>query len=150
MTTSLNDPFWQVKNLDEMTEAEWELLCDGCGKCCLVKLEDEDTGEIYHTNVVCKLLDLEACECNNYQHRQYFVDDCLKLIPSNIGELTWLPNSCAYRVIARGEELPPWHHLVTGCREDVHNWGMSVRGWVSSESDVSDRHMQDRIIQWVD
>lgn len=151
MTVDLQaDQFWQHKALSEMSSSEWESLCDGCGKCCLVKLEDADNGDIYHTDVGCKLLDLHSCQCSNYQRRHEFVDDCMKLSPNNIGELDWLPESCSYRMLARGQELPSWHHLISGNRDKVHSYGISLRGRAVSELDVRDDRMEDHIIHWVD
>lgn len=121
-------PFWQTKRLDEMTPVEWESLCDGCGKCCLEKLQDVDTGEICHTNVACKLLDLESCRCSNYRNRQRIVGTCRRLTPQNVRQLTWLPSTCAYRLLAEGQPLPDWHPLVCGDREAVHKARQSVRG----------------------
>jgi uncharacterized cysteine cluster protein YcgN (CxxCxxCC family) len=144
------EQFWHVKSLADMSSNEWESLCDGCGKCCLVKLEDADNGDIYHTDVGCKLLDSHSCQCSNYTRRHEFVDDCLKLTADNIGELHWLPNSCSYRILARGGDLPSWHHLVSGNRHLVHSYGVSLRGRVVSELDVADADMEDRIIHWVD
>jgi uncharacterized protein len=121
-------PFWVAKRLDAMTHAEWEALCDGCGKCCLEKLEDADTGEISFTDVACRLLDVHACRCTRYAERRRFVPNCEQLDPGNIRRFAWLPSSCAYRLLAEGGELPWWHHLVSGDRSLVHRVGGSVRG----------------------
>lgn len=121
-------PFWQTKRLDQMTVAEWESLCDGCGKCCLEKLQDTDTGEICYTNVACKLLDTQSCRCRDYRNRQRIVATCRKLTPQNVRQLTWLPSTCAYRLLAFGQPLADWHPLVCGDRERVHTAGQSVRG----------------------
>jgi uncharacterized cysteine cluster protein YcgN (CxxCxxCC family) len=121
-------PFWQRKSLADMTTAEWESLCDGCGKCCLLKLEDVDTGEIAYTNVACRLLDLGTCQCSRYAERLRFVPDCVVLSPDNIGDLFWMPKTCAYRAIAEGRDLPSWHPLVSGDPETVHRSGVSIRG----------------------
>jgi len=125
-------PFWE-RPLDELSRSEWEALCDGCGKCCLHKVEDEDTGDIYSTNVACKLLDLQTAHCSDYRHRRAFVPDCVRLTPRLAGELAWLPESCAYRLRARGEPLPDWHYLVSGDRDAVHKAGMSIIGKVIGE-----------------
>ncbi|MEO5376141.1 MAG: YcgN family cysteine cluster protein [Alphaproteobacteria bacterium] len=129
----MSDPFWRVTPLSEMTEAEWESLCDGCGRCCLHKLADEDTGEVSFTNVACFLLDLETCACRDYGDRRRQVPDCVQLEAVRMGELDWLPSTCAYRLLYAGRDLPPWHPLVSGDPETVHAAGMSVRGRAISE-----------------
>ncbi len=126
-------PFWKAKPLDRLTPAEWESLCDGCGRCCLLKLEDEDTGRIVNTNVVCRLLDLRTCRCRKYAERQRLVPDCVLLTPQNIDKLKWMPATCAYRLLAEGKDLPSWHPLVSGTRDTVHDAGVSVRAWAVSE-----------------
>lgn len=142
--------FWQTKTLAQMSTDEWELLCDGCAKCCLVKLEDYDSGEIFHTNVTCELLDTESCRCSNYDGRHGVVDDCIQLDQKNIISLGWLPQSCSYRLIEDGKPLPEWHHLITGSRETLHSYGASLQGKVVSELNVHDDDIEDHIIQWVD
>ena len=142
----MNDaPFWE-KPLRELSRAEWEALCDGCGKCCLHKLEDEATGEIHGTNVTCKLLDRHSCRCSNYRERKAFVPDCVRLTPELAGKLNWLPSTCAYRLRAEGRPLPDWHYLISGDRETVHEAGISVRGWTVSEAEAGNLayHMTDR------
>jgi uncharacterized cysteine cluster protein YcgN (CxxCxxCC family) len=138
-------PFWE-KPIETLARAEWEALCDGCGQCCLHKVEDADTGDIYHTNVACKLLDLKTARCSDYAHRRRFVPDCLRLTPETAGTLGWLPPSCAYRLRAEGEPLPEWHYLVSGDREAVHRAGESTRGWTVSEDDAGELefHLVDR------
>jgi hypothetical protein len=138
-------PFWE-KPLKELSRAEWEALCDGCGKCCLHKVEDDATGAIHGTNVTCKLLDRHSCRCSNYRQRKAFVPDCVRLTPELAGKLNWLPSTCAYRLRADGQPLPSWHYLVTGDPETVHQAGMSVRGWTISETEAGDLefHMTDR------
>ena len=132
-------PFWKTKTLEEMSPAEWESLCDGCGKCCLSKLEDEDTGEIHWTSVGCRLFDEKTCRCSDYEHRLARVDDCVGLTPQNVRTIAWLPSSCAYRLIAEGRDLYWWHPLVSGSPETVHTAGISVRGRISAlESDIED------------
>jgi uncharacterized protein len=121
-------PFWRAKVLAEMTRAEWESLCDGCGKCCLEKLEDPRSGEISHTNVACRLLDVGTCRCSRYAERQRLVPNCEQLDAENVRRFHWLPSSCAYRLLAEGRDLPWWHHLVSGDPELVHRVGASVRG----------------------
>ena len=126
------DRFWE-RPLESLSRAEWEALCDGCGKCCLHKVEDEDTGEIYPTNVACKLLDLKTGRCSDYKHRRAFVPDCLRLTPRLAARLEWLPDTCAYRRRAAGESLPDWHYLLSGDRDAVHRAGASVVGKAISE-----------------
>jgi len=135
MTT---EPFWRSKRLQDMTPAEWESLCDGCGLCCLIRLEDEDTGEITPTRVACSLFDTHACRCTDYAARQVRVPDCIKLTPGNIRTLPWMPLSCAYRRLYEGKDLPVWHPLRTGDPASVHSSGASIRGQTISESELSD------------
>ena len=124
--------FWELP-LESLDREEWEALCDGCGRCCLHKLEDEDTGEVTETNVACRLLDTQTAQCSNYRHRKAFVPDCLRLTPAKLAGYTWLPATCAYRLRAAGEPLPEWHYLISGDRDAVHRAGASVRGRVVSE-----------------
>ncbi|HRH19435.1 MAG TPA: YcgN family cysteine cluster protein [Brevundimonas sp.] len=131
-------PFWETKKLHEMTEAEWESLCDGCGLCCLVRFEDEETLEVIPTRVHCKLFDPEACRCSDYENRKQFVPDCIKLTPFNVEALEWMPKSCAYRRLHEGRGLAWWHPLVSGDPETVHTAGVSVRGETISETTLAD------------
>ena len=128
------EPFWRVKSLADMTTAEWESLCDGCGKCCLNKLEDEDTGEILVTRVACRLLDDATCRCSDYADRLSHVPECISLTPAKVDGLYWLPATCAYRLVSEGRDLRWWHHLVSGDPNTVHEAGVSVRGATISES----------------
>lgn len=139
-------PFWKRKKLNEMTPAEWESLCDGCALCCIHKLEDEDTGDIYYTNVVCKLLDTGSCQCGDYEHRHQQNPDCVPLTPRLVRKLRWLPETCAYRLVAEGKDLYDWHYLVCGDREEVHRRGISVRGWVISERDVDMDELENYVV----
>ena len=142
-------PFWRRKALSEMTKTEWESLCDGCGRCCLNKLIDEDTHQTVFTDVGCKLLDGQSCRCTDYAHRQARVRDCVRLTPRNVRRLTWLPPTCGYRLVAEGRELYWWHPLVSGDPETVHAAGVSVRGRVSaSEKDVPDAKLEEYIVSW--
>ena len=141
-------PFWQAKALADMTSEEWEALCDGCGRCCLMKLEDEDTSEIAYTDIVCHLFDEATCSCTDYLNRTKRVPDCLKLTPATLGEITWMPATCAYRLLAEGEDLYWWHPLVSGERDSVHDAGISVRGRVLNEKDVPEEDLEDRIVTW--
>lgn len=142
------EPFWRTKTLEEMDGAEWESLCDGCGRCCLNKLEDDETGAIAWTDVACTLLDHGTCRCRDYAHRQEVVPDCVPLTPQTVRELTWLPATCAYRLVAEGKDLEWWHHLKSGSRETVHSAGVSVRGRVVSEDDVPVEAYEDRLVTW--
>jgi uncharacterized cysteine cluster protein YcgN (CxxCxxCC family) len=142
-------PFWRAKRLEEMTDSEWESLCDGCGRCCLVKLEDEKTDRTYYTDVGCRLLDGKTCRCHDYENRTAKVDDCVQLTPQNILTLGWLPPTCAYRLVAEGRDLYWWHPLVSGDAETVHAAGVSVRGRVfSSEDEISEEEAEERIVSW--
>ena len=132
-----SQPFWR-KPLEDMSKTEWESLCDGCGRCCLVKLEDADTGEIHFTDVSCKLFDASTCRCGDYAKRKKLVPDCVQLTPEAVRTLPWLPPSCAYRLVAEGKDLKWWHPLVSGRAETVHEAGVSARGRVrASEADVN-------------
>lgn len=137
--------FWQTKTLAEMSPSEWESLCDGCGKCCLHKLQDADTDEVFGTNVACRLLDLGTCRCTDYPNRKIKVPDCVQLSPETAGTLPWLPPTCAYRLLAHGNPLPDWHPLVSGDPETVHTAGISVRGRAVSEKQAGplDAHLVD-------
>ena len=141
----VSGPFWE-KPLGDLSRAEWEALCDGCGKCCLHKIEDDETGEVFGTNVACKLLDRFSCRCSNYRQRRAFVPDCIRLTAGEVGKLGWLPSTCAYRLRSEGKPLPEWHYLVSGDRETVHEAGISVRGWTISEAEAGDleHHLLDR------
>lgn len=126
--SSENNKFWQRKNLFELTQKEWESLCDGCGKCCLHKIEDEDTGEYFGTRVHCKLFDPRSCRCQNYRKRRQIVRDCVVLTPKKVYQLEWLPKTCAYRLLSEGQDLYDWHPLVSGNPDSVHRAGISVKG----------------------
>ncbi|MBD8678684.1 YcgN family cysteine cluster protein [Sphingomonas sp. CFBP 13720] len=142
----MSERFWETVPLDRLDRAQWEALCDGCGKCCLHKLEDEDTGEVHATNVACKLLDRRQGQCSDYRHRHAYVPECVRLNARNVGTIEWLPSTCAYRLRANGEQLPEWHYLKSGDRESVHAARQSTRGWTVSEDDVGDieNHLIDR------
>ena len=141
--------FWKTKTLEQMSDAEWESLCDGCARCCLEKLEDEDTGKIYFTHVSCKLLDAGLCACKDYAHRSEHVSDCVRLTPANVRALNWLPPSCGYRLVAEGRDLYWWHPLISGDPNTVHEAGVSVRGRVrGTENEIPDEDLEDHIVQW--
>jgi len=141
-------PFWKTKTLSEMTPAEWESLCDRCGKCCLFKLEDEDDGKVYYTNIVCKLIDLKTCRCTRYDQRTELVPTCLELNSENVFQLTWMPKTCAYRLLAEGKDLYWWHHLVSGSFETVHKVGVSIRGKVEMEDTIPEEDWEDHVVDW--
>jgi len=141
-------PFWEIKSLAEMSPAEWESLCDGCGLCCLVRFEDEDTGEVVPTRVHCKLFDSQLCRCIDYENRKQHVPDCIKLTPANIEQLAWMPPSCAYRRLDEGKSLPAWHPLITGDPESVHKAGVSIRGQTLNEDDLDEPEDALRYAAW--
>ena len=140
------EPYWRTKTLEEMTRAEWEALCDGCARCCLLKLEDEDTGEIAYTDIACRLLDTGTCRCTRYRQRLRLVPECVDLTPEQVRRLAWLPSTCAYRLLAEGRDLAWWHPLVSGDPETVHKAGISVRGRVVPERRGDDP--EERIVTW--
>ncbi len=141
-------PFWKTKSLEEMTPEEWESVCDGCAKCCLIKLEDEDTGDIAYTRLHCRLLDEETCRCADYTNRKTKVPDCVILTPKSVSELKWMPKSCAYRQLNEGKGLPDWHHLISGDASLVHTQGQSIAGRTVSEDTVLDEDQIDWIVDW--
>ncbi len=134
----MSAPFWEAKSLDELDATEWEALCDGCGKCCLHKLEDADTLELHFTNVACRLLDLENCRCGDYKARTRHVPDCMVLNAAQVEKIDWLPETCAYYLRAADRPLPDWHPLVSGDPDSVHRDGQSVRGWCVTEEESGD------------
>ena len=140
------DPFWRRKTLAQMSRAEWESLCDGCGRCCLHKLRDEDTEELGWTEVACRLLDTQSCRCSDYTNRKARVPDCVKLTPRKVASIDWLPPTCAYRLLAEGRDLPWWHPLVSGRAETVHEAGVSVRGKAVAEREAG--ALTDHIVAW--
>lgn len=139
-------PFWETVPLDDMSMEQWESLCDGCAKCCLLKLEDEDTLEIAYTNVACRQLDMGNCTCLNYPDRARLVPDCVAMTPKLVPQLNWMPKTCAYRRLAEGKTLAWWHPLVSGSAQTVHEAGISVRGRVVSERIAGD--VEDYIVSW--
>lgn len=139
-------PFWKSKGLDDMSPQEWESLCDGCGRCCLLKLEDEDSGQIYLTRLACALLDLGTCRCSDYPNRFERMPDCLSINPESVRRLDWLPMTCAYRLVGEGRDLYWWHPLVSGDPDTVHQAGISVRGWTKSEAKVKPENVARYII----
>ncbi len=141
--------FWRTKQLEEMSDEEWESLCDGCALCCLHKLEDVETGEVHYTNVVCRFM-TDDCRCSRYPERHQLVPDCVELTAADARSFSWLPASCAYRLLAEGQELKEWHPLVSGRAESVHEAGISVRGRVISETHVHPDELETHIVRWVD
>lgn len=144
----MSKPFWESKSLADMTRQEWESLCDGCARCCLVKLEDDDDGSIHYTNVVCDLLDLESCRCARYESRSKLVPECVVVTPDVLDQLHWMPSTCAYRLLWEGKTLPDWHPLVSGDPESIHLAGISVRGRVYKLCEVDEAELQGYIVSW--
>lgn len=146
--SGLKDRFWERKPLKKLSQKEWEALCDGCGKCCLNKLEDEDTGEVALTRVACRLLDDDTCRCGQYDIRHQFVPDCIVLTPDNLDtHAYWMPLTCAYRLLWKGKPLFDWHPLISGDPETVHSAGISVRGQTLSEFDIPEDDWEEHIIE---
>lgn len=144
---TLEPEFWRKKPLDQLSTAEWEALCDGCGKCCLLKLEDDETERVWYTDVSCRLFDPETCRCGNYALRRQLVPQCVVLTPESVHETKdWMPRTCAYRLIADGYDLYWWHPLVSGDPESVHKAGMSVQGWPVPEFEVPEDELQEHIL----
>ena len=141
--------FWEEKSLAEMTRDEWESLCDGCARCCLHKLEDEDTGEVFYTDVVCRYLEQSSCRCQEYQQRNTLVPNCVWLKPEDVEAFHWLPETCAYRRVAEGRPLAAWHPLISGRAESVLETGIAVTHRCISETRVAEEDFEDRIIHWV-
>ncbi len=141
-------PFWKTKSLAEMSNTEWESLCDGCGLCCLNKLEDWETGEIAWTAIRCRLLDSETCQCIDYENRQATVPDCIQLTVEEVNEITWLPPTCAYGLVRDGKDLHWWHPLVSGSPDTVHEAGISVRGMTVNEEGIDVEEYEDYIVDW--
>lgn len=139
-------PFWKEKSFEEMSTQEWESLCDGCGKCCLHKLEDEETSEVYYTDVACRFLDHQTCRCQKYTQRRRYVPNCAVLTPQNVTAIEWMPESCAYRLLAEGKDLPFWHPLVTGEPMSTIVHGCSVAGRVVCEREAGD--FEDHLVSW--
>lgn len=144
-----DEPFWRTKTLWQLSDVEWESLCDGCGRCCLVKLEDEDTGMVAYTDVGCRLLDEHSCRCTDYPNRQDQVADCVRLTPEAVTTLSWLPPTCAYRLVEEGADLPWWHPLVSGSPDSVHEAGISVRGRVAGpEQSFGLFELMEHVVSW--
>lgn len=142
-------PFWQTKKLHEMTHSEWESVCDGCAKCCLQQLQDEETEQLVFTNIACDLLQAQSCQCTDYANRSIKVPTCMTMTPENVEECAaFAPPSCAYRLLLQGEPLPPWHHLQSGSRETIHETGNSVRGRIKFQREVKHDELEDYVVDW--
>lgn len=142
--------FWEEKTLAQMSTEEWEQICDGCARCCMIKLEDEDDGSVHHTSLVCHLLDIEACRCTRYAERHQLVRDCIEFTADLAGELDWLPSTCGYRRLAEGLPLLPWHPLLSGDPDSVHQAGISVRDRVIPVQLVHEDEHADHVIDWIE
>ncbi len=146
----MSSTFWQTKTLIQMTDQEWESLCDGCARCCLLKLQDEDTDETYFTNVSCHLLDIDKCRCKDYQNRKFLVPECLQVRKMSLNEYAWLPETCAYRLISEGKTLPDWHPLISGNKKSVQQMGVSVSGFAVCEDYIHPDELDAHVIQFPD
>ena len=149
MSNVLRPQFWQHYAIDELNPVEWEALCDGCGLCCLVKLEDDETAEVVYTKVACKLLDCQTAACSDYPHRKQYVPDCIQLSPTLLKEIKWLPSTCAYRRVNEGKALPDWHYLITGDRYSVIRAKKSAAKRCISEMTVDEEDIEDYVVRWV-
>ena len=148
MTEKLRPRFWETIPLDRMTTAEWEALCDGCGKCCLNKIEFEDDGEVAFTRIACRLLDGDTCRCKHYETRRQFVPECIQISPASLPNIAyWLPRTCAYLLLYQGKPLYCWHPLISGDANSVHDAGVSVQGWTVPETEVEEADWEDHIIE---
>jgi uncharacterized cysteine cluster protein YcgN (CxxCxxCC family) len=141
-------PFWKTKTMKETTKREWESLCDGCGRCCLNKFEDEDTKEIFYTNVACRLFNINTCRCSNYPERTKYVKDCVVLTPKVMSDMNCLPPTCGYRLIHEGKDLYDWHPLVSGRKSSVHEAGISAKGRAISEASIEEEDLENHIVKW--
>ena len=141
--------FWRHKSLEEMNAEEWESLCDGCARCCLIKLSDPESDEVSYTAAHCEFLDASRCRCTDYERRTQLVDDCVRLTPRLVREANWLPHTCAYRLIAEGKELPVWHPLRTGDANSVFEAGIAIRGRTVSATSVHQNDLDDMVVTWV-
>jgi uncharacterized cysteine cluster protein YcgN (CxxCxxCC family) len=144
-----NNRFWETKSLQEMSKEEWESLCDGCARCCLLKLEDEETAVVYYTQIHCYLLDRDKCQCSKYLERNKLVPDCVLLTPDNLEELSWMPSTCAYRLLHEGKPLPDWHPLVSGTQKSVHDAGISIRSYAIPEQEINSNELPHYLIDWL-
>ena len=144
----MSEQFWKELSFKEMSKAQWESLCDRCGRCCLHKLEDEDTDELVFTNIVCRMYDMKKCQCSDYKNRKKHVPECVKLSPDFV-PVAWLPSTCAYRLLEEGKDLPEWHPLVAGDRKKFIASGMSLKGKILPEDFIDEEDFEEHIITWV-
>jgi len=144
----LGNKFWETKNLIDMNENEWESLCDKCGKCCVIKLEDFDTQQVHYTNVSCKLLCEKSASCKDYENRKSIVPDCIILSPDNLKDLKWMPETCAYKLLNEGKNLPYWHPLLSGNDKEIVKSGNSVKNRVTNENEIKIKNLPDYIFNW--
>ena len=144
----MGNNFWETKNLIDMNEIEWESLCDKCGKCCVIKLEDFDTQEVHYTNVSCKLLCEKSASCKDYENRKSIVPDCIILSPDNLKDLKWMPETCAYKLLNEGKNLPYWHPLLSGNDKEIVKSGNSVKNRVTNENEIKIKNLPDYIFNW--
>ncbi|MFT4629804.1 MAG: putative cysteine cluster protein YcgN (CxxCxxCC family) [Arenicella sp.] len=145
----MSKPFWETKQLDEMTHSQWESVCDGCAKCCLVQLQDEATEQLVFTNIACDLLKAGNCQCSDYANRSVKVPTCMTMTPENVEECAeFAPPSCAYRLLLQGDPLPAWHHLRSGSRDTIHETGNSVRGRIKFEREIKLDDLEDYVVDW--
>lgn len=145
----MSTPFWQSKTLFEMSTQEWESICDGCAKCCLTQLQDEESEQLVFTNVACNLLNDQTCRCSDYPNRSQRVPDCMTMTIDNVHEcVEFAPSSCSYRLLLEGKPLPDWHHLVNGDRDKIHKQGRSVQSRVKFQRDVKEEDLEDHVIDW--
>jgi uncharacterized cysteine cluster protein YcgN (CxxCxxCC family) len=142
------EPFWKQKDLADMDRTEWEMLCDGCGKCCLFKLEYKELHEVRYTNVACQYLNILTCRCKSYWNRHALVAGCMVLDSSRVQQFYWLPRTCTYRLLYEGKELPEWHHLVSGDPDTIHKLGHSVKGKVISEEFIHPKQLAEHVTDW--
>ena len=149
MPDQLRPEFWKKYTLSELNASEWEALCDGCGLCCLVKLEDDETNEVVYTKVACKLLDCQTAQCSDYPNRMQQVPDCIQLTPEKLEHIYWLPSSCAYQRLKEGKKLPAWHYLNTGSRQNIIKAKKSAAGRCISETEVDEEEIDEYIVRWV-
>ena len=148
MIEQLRLQFWKKYPLAELNRAEWEALCDGCGLCCLIKLEDEEDSTVYYTDIACDLLDGQTCQCKDYANRTTLVPECLQLTPDNLENLYWMPPSCAYRLLYEGKPLPSWHHLISGDKQSIHRMKQSVIGRFVYAANVKEDDWEEHVVTW--
>jgi uncharacterized cysteine cluster protein YcgN (CxxCxxCC family) len=144
---TLSEKFWETIPFEQLNSKQWEAICDGCAQCCAHKLQDEETDEIFYTNIVCQYLDTKKCQCSVYDDRHTYVPDCIKITPENANKLTWIPDTCGYKLLAKGEPLPEWHPLMTGDINSTEKANMSIRNKVISEADIEMDDLEDYLVE---